>query len=386
MQIRRLPLVALCLALTLSTTGLTFEIREAPKRLSDAEFWRLVTSFSEESGYFPSDNFVSNETEFQAPIPALRKSIRPGGVYLGVGPDQNYTYIVALRPSIAFIVDIRRQNMLHHLVYKAIAEMSPTRADFMGRLFGRAKPKGLSRDASASMLMAAFIGQPQEPAMADRVVADVISRLAGHHRFALGDDDRRQIERIIRIFHALGPEITYSQNISFSFSIFPAFADLATRTDGAGENHSYLADEARYRILREMHQRNTIVPIVGDFAGPKALRAVGDWVRRHKSTVSAVYTSNVEQYLFSNGVWQEYYANVATLPTDASSTFIRAFFPTTTASGSIVFRPNDPPFFNGGFTGGFIPSQTLLCSVADLLAAVESGSISRYIDVIRFSK
>jgi hypothetical protein len=39
------------------------------------------------------------------------------GVYVGVGPYQNFTYISALDPDIAFVVDIRRKNLLHHLLY-----------------------------------------------------------------------------------------------------------------------------------------------------------------------------------------------------------------------------------------------------------------------------
>ena len=78
----------------------------------------MITDFSEAGGYFRSDNFLSNEAGYQHVIPLLKKSIRPGGVYLGVGPEQNFTYVVALEPKMAFIVDIRRQNMLEHLLIK----------------------------------------------------------------------------------------------------------------------------------------------------------------------------------------------------------------------------------------------------------------------------
>ena len=59
---------------------------------------------------------------------------------MGVGPEQNLTYVAAFRPRIAFVVDIRRQNLLHHLWYKAVFELSPTRAEFLSRLFARALP------------------------------------------------------------------------------------------------------------------------------------------------------------------------------------------------------------------------------------------------------
>ena len=37
---------------------------------------------------------------FREVIPGLKKIAKPGGVYLGVGPEQNLTYIGALRPHV----------------------------------------------------------------------------------------------------------------------------------------------------------------------------------------------------------------------------------------------------------------------------------------------
>src|SRR6266481_256823 len=126
-----------------------------PLQLSDDAFWNMVTEFSETGGYFRSDNFVSNETTFQYVIKDLKKT-RPGGVYLGVGPDQNFTYIVALQPRMAIIFDIRRQNMLQHLMYKALIEISSDRADFVSRLFARARPEGLDAKITVEKMFAAF--------------------------------------------------------------------------------------------------------------------------------------------------------------------------------------------------------------------------------------
>src|SRR6185436_3540832 len=77
-----------------------------PSHLSDEEFWGMVTSFSEPDGYFRSDNFLSNESGYQLLIPELKRVVRPKGVYVGVGPEQNFTYIAAFEPKMAFIVDI----------------------------------------------------------------------------------------------------------------------------------------------------------------------------------------------------------------------------------------------------------------------------------------
>ena len=81
-----------------------------PGELSDRQFWNLSKDWSEEDGAFRSDNLLSNETSFQYVIPNLLKTAKQGGVYLGVGPEQNFTYIAALKPAMAIIIDIRSEE------------------------------------------------------------------------------------------------------------------------------------------------------------------------------------------------------------------------------------------------------------------------------------
>src|SRR3954469_22250112 len=132
------------------------------ERLSDKELWQLNTDFSEANGYFRSDNFLSNETGFQWVIPELKRRIAPGGVYLGVVPEQNFTYIVALQPKIAFIFDIRRGNMIAHLMYKSLFETSADRADFLSKLFSRPRPSGLDTSSTPQQLFDAYIKSPAD--------------------------------------------------------------------------------------------------------------------------------------------------------------------------------------------------------------------------------
>src|SRR6202171_365485 len=127
-----------------------------PKQIGDRAFWRMIVDFSEPGGLFPSDNFISNETTYQEVIPELRKRASSDGAYLGVGPDQNFTYITALRPRIAFIIDIRRQNMIEHLLYKAIVEISDDRDDFLPRLFPPPRPASLGRSSAPEVLFGAY--------------------------------------------------------------------------------------------------------------------------------------------------------------------------------------------------------------------------------------
>ncbi len=297
-----------------------------PTRISDAEFWRMVTDFSEGDGYFPSDNLVSNELTSQWVIPRLQASWTSGHVYLGVGPDQNFTYLAALKPSLAFIVDIRRDNLRLQLLYKALIEMSPTRAGFLSRLLSREAPVGLAVEVPVSELFTAFASvKPVEQRFSDTLVA-VRERLQAQHGFVLAPADLAHLEYVLTAFYYAGPDLTYA-NAGRS-GRYPTYQELMTATDEGGTARGYLASEAGYAALRDMQLRNLIIPIVGDFTGAKALPAVAVYLKARKAVVGAIYTSNVEQYLFQYGTWPQYYKNVEALPLDGSSTFIRSCFNT----------------------------------------------------------
>jgi hypothetical protein len=126
LTIRRVMLPLLIAALTSPQESLS-AADTLPNRIPDSSFWTLIEDVSEPGGTFESDNWVSNETGVQQVISRLTQLTKPGGVYIGVGPEQNFTYIAAIRPKIAFIIDIRRQNMLEHLIYKALFETSANR-------------------------------------------------------------------------------------------------------------------------------------------------------------------------------------------------------------------------------------------------------------------
>ena len=131
--------------------------RPVPAELSDQQFWDLSKESSEEDGYFRSDNLLSNETTFENILPDLLKTAKQGRVYLGVGPEQNFTYIAALKPTMAFIIDIRHGNLDVHLLYKALFELSKDRAEFVSRLFSRKRPDGLTTSSTASELFRSYL-------------------------------------------------------------------------------------------------------------------------------------------------------------------------------------------------------------------------------------
>jgi hypothetical protein len=143
-------------------------------------------------------------------------------------------------------------------------------------------------------------------------------------------------------------------------------------TDEGGVNHSYMASEENFQAIRRLEVENRIVPIVGDFAGEKALRSIGRYLKEHRAVVTAFYTSNVEFYLFQSEDWKKFLNNVAYLPVDENSLFIRAYF------NNYGFRFPNQPFG--------ARSVTLLDSIAGLQTAFDSGQIRSYFDVIMRSQ
>jgi hypothetical protein len=315
-------IVSACLAV-LPRVG-TLHAETLPERLSDAEFWRLVTELSEPDGYFRSDNLLSNELGFQRVVPELVQTAAPGRVYLGVGPEQNFTYIAALRPSMVFIIDVRRGNLDLQLMYKALFDLSADRADFVSRLFSKPRPDGLTSSSSASEIFTAFRGVESSDSRYRENLQAILDRLTVMHGFALSDENLAGVEYVYRAFYRFGPSLQYSSTGGFGGGFQPSYAELMVATDANGVPHGYLASEEAFGVLKELQRKNLVVPVVGNFGGPKALRAVGAYLKERGALVSAFYLSNVEQYLRQDGLWPAFCANVAGLPLDQTSTFIRS--------------------------------------------------------------
>jgi hypothetical protein len=308
---------------TFVASGVSRTEAALPDRLTNAEFWTLITRSSEPDGHFRSDNLVSNEIKFQWVIPELLRYVKPGGVYIGVGPEQNFTYIAALKPKIVFIVDVRRGNTDLHLMYKALFELSRDRADFVSRLLSRPRPEGLTPKSTAGEIFAAFAGVDPNERMLTTTLADLRHQLTTVHRFALTGDDLMRLEAICRVFFLAGTKIQYSPYGSFGGTTQPSYAELMAATDEVGEPHSFLASDALFDVMQDLERRNLVVPLVGDFAGPKTIRAIGDYARARGADVTTFYISNVEEYL-QPSQRTAFCRNVASLPLTAASTFIRA--------------------------------------------------------------
>lgn len=345
-----------------------------PAQLSDQAFWNIFTEFSENNGFFRSDNFVSNETTFQYVIKDLKKT-KPGGVYLGVGPDQNFTYIVALQPRLAVIFDIRRQNAMQHLMYKALIETSQDRAEFLSRLFSRKRPSGISADSTSEALFNAYDGVEPNKQLFEQTLQEIKNQLEDTHKFKLSAEDEGSIEYVLRAFFSGGPDLTYNGigGGNFGRGRMPTYGEIMQSTDAEGTNLSYMGSEENFKSLQNLEKKNLIVPVVGDFAGPKAIKSVAQYLKDHDAFVTAFYLSNVEQYLFQqDDDWSRFYKNVGTLPLDSSAMFIRSVF-----NGlASTYQPSSYA----------LRSASVLSSIPDLLKSFEDGKITEYFHVINMSK
>jgi hypothetical protein len=336
------------------------------KSISATEFSRLVQEFSEEGGQFPTDNFTSNERAYLHIVGKLHQLGVSGGAYIGVGPEQNFSYIAKVRPRIAFIVDIRRQAVIQHLMYKAVFHLAENRAQFLSLLCGR--PISQTRPASGESLEDLLDRLSKAPAPREAFVADLSSirkTIEEGFRYPLLPEDAKTLEYIYNSFWEDNLDIGFrfgsGVKIAGSWG-FPKLRDLILETDLHGKRGNFLAREEDYQFVRKLQERNLVIPVVGDFAGGKALRAVGDYLRENGYTVSAFYTSNVEEYLYYNRVYGAFAENVGNLPISDRSVFIRAVRARWTPHS--FWAPNDriEPFlqkisvFLSDFREGLIPT------------------------------
>jgi hypothetical protein len=290
-----------------------------PPSLSDADFWALVEDVSEPAGRFDlSENLVSNEPMFVENARRLRRS---RGVYVGVGPEQNFSYIARVRPEMAFIVDIRRENLTLHLLYKALFELANDRADFVSLVFSRPRRAGVGRASSVDEIFDVFDRQAASPELRERTLSAVVDRLTVTRRFPVADADVAQMARAIDAFFADGPSIDFWRGKpADKEAVRPSYRQLMTGRDVTGQRRSFLASEEDFAFVKALHTHNLVVPVVGDFAGPKAIRAIGEYVRQRRGAITVFYGSNVSAYLTRQQA-KSFCGNLATLPTASAASF-----------------------------------------------------------------
>jgi hypothetical protein len=346
-------------------------VRELPA-LSDSAWGALVLSLSEEGGFFDTDNLISNERSYLHVLGPLR-SIQ-GGAYIGVGPDQSFSYLAAIHPAVAFIVDIRRDNLLHHLLLRSLFALSSNRAEYLSRLHGRALPDDPRVWDARSLedILARIEAQPVDSAAVRRTRQQVDS-LVRALPLPISAEDRATIQRFHRAFIEQGPRLRFNTFGREPQPYYPTFRDLLLETDASGRQGSFLVREEDFRWVKQLEAKNLVVPVVGDLAGPKAIEAIGRWLADRRVAVTAYYTSNVEDYVWRDGGYRAFIANTRALPWSDDGVIIRSWFGRGVGrSPALAVRP-------GFGSAQLLQPASAFVRVTDRIA---SGATLTYEDVI----
>ncbi|MXY97233.1 MAG: hypothetical protein F4Z29_05675 [Gemmatimonadetes bacterium] len=300
---------------------------ESVVSFSPERYAALVDTLSEPGGFFDSDNIVSNEAGYLHVKHALKRLGVEGGVYIGVGPDQNFTYIAQVRPRYAFILDIRRDNLVEHLLYKAVFALAASPAEFLSILFSKPLPRAGFADGQPTIdaLVTYFDRTDGDEDLFHRNLDRVQAQISTY-RVLSGDPETLRVSELYRSFFEQHLDLRWEYRSDGDRGIsFIAYRTFLLGRDLEGAYGNFLASDEDYRFIRDMQARNAIIPVTGDFAGSHALRAIGDFIRGRGDRISAFYLSNVEYYLHPDGRLDEFADNVRYLPTDARSVLIRAF-------------------------------------------------------------
>jgi hypothetical protein len=343
---------------------------QAAPALSDSAFAALSARISEPGGYFDSDNLISNESSYLHVLGAMRKIGVSGGAYVGVGPDQNFSYMARIRPRIAFIIDIRRDNLLQHLLFKSLFEMARTRVEYLALLTGRAVPNDVTGWSKRSV---ADIVEVLEKAAPDpdqfETTRQMVRAKVKRYGIPVSPADLETIGRIHQAFFDAGLELRFTSLGRAPRPYYPTLKSLLLEHDLTGKQLSYMASEEDYQFLKSLESRNLVVPVVGNLAGDRALREIGKVMTERGEKLSALYASNVEFYLMREGTFDAFAATVRALPRDSRSVIIRSYF----GGGFYGSHPQSVP--------GYFSTQ-LLQTVDTFASESAKGGYATYIDLV----
>lgn len=291
-----------------------------------ARFAELVERLSEPDGDFFSDNYISNETSYLQVADALAQKVPAGRAYIGVGPEQNFTYLALTKPALAFIVDIRRDNLVLHLLYRALFDRAESRAEFLTMLVGRPfEPEGApGPDATLAQVVAHAERRPADAATFERIHRAVRDRIETGYGVHLDAKDKKSLEVSHRAFFDRQLELRFELHQK-NGRRYPTLRELLSAVDPEGKQLGFLAREDEFRTVQRLERDGRVLPVVGDFAGDRALAAVAKTMRDRGLSLGAFYVSNVEQYLLEPAKWAKWIGNVGALPHDEQSVLVRCY-------------------------------------------------------------
>ena len=195
-----------------------------------------------------------------------------GGVFIGLGTDQNYLMAAWAKPEVLVPLDFDQMVVNIHYVFRVIFLKAKTPEEFIS-LWSE------ENEASTRELL--------KTAYADRSEAfrkGILRAFKQGAKFV-----RRRLTRIVKSFGRLG---------------IPTF----------------LSDQGQYQYIVDMFKANRIFPVRGDLTAQKTVKQVGDAARKCGLTIRTLYLSNAEQYFkFTD----DYRNNMLSLPFDDKTYVIR---------------------------------------------------------------
>ena len=327
------------------------EIKISPKLYS-----ALIKDMSEPDGYYQYDNWITNERGYLNIINPLLKNNVKGGAYIGVGPNQNFTFIETIKPEIAFIVDIRQQMTMQHLAYKAMFELAETREEFLSLLLSKSIPgdRKLDKNPDVNDIVDLFYKINSDLNMQKNTTLKIIELLDKKYGFELSQKDKKYIRRMMKIFCLANLNITWNTNENnyLKKNKHVSLAEMLKGTDKSGAQLNIFNSKEKYDYIRKMHLENKIIPITGDFAGDKAFNKISEFLLEKEMTVSALYASSVEWWLFKENKFIPWAKNLAKVPITSSSVIIRQIFEGTNGKHQFKLRLQNINSFMKNYNSG----------------------------------
>ncbi len=211
--------------------------------------------------------WISNEQR----LDLFHSSIKDlGGVYIGVGSDQNYLHAGWARTEVLVLMDFDHKIVDLHKVYEIAFKAAATKEEFTALWSDASKPK------LKELIMQAH--------PAGKLQKDLVQA----HRAAQRVVTRR-------------------------------FKRLAKQMEKA-KLPSFLTDDASYAYIRGLFQNGKVFMVRGDLTATIAMKAISKATDQAGLKVRVLYLSNAEQYFNVRASFRD---NILSLPTDSKSVVIR---------------------------------------------------------------
>jgi hypothetical protein len=222
-----------------------------------------------------------------------------GGGYVGVGIDQNYSFIAHAKSEWVWLFDYDPTVVRLHHVLRAIVLDSPTRADFVSHF------EAANKDKTLALLSATYAGLAERAAYRE---------IFGVSRAGLLGYYGHQMAGEIAI-----PDITRAPT-----------ADPETPERAAGvkigqdlpdPTYGWLATEEAYQYIRTLYQQGRIKLLKGDMLANNTMQGIAAAAKALNVTVRVYYPSNAPE------CWphtSQYKKNLLALPFDEQSVIIQS--------------------------------------------------------------